>query len=160
MILASAGRYSFGAQGSDAYAGPVGEVSFDQLDFLYMPSRDVARDLAFYTEVLGAEIVFAIERFETRVAQVGLTEGGPRLLLAEHLEGDAPVLVYRVPDLDVTIAELERRGLDIEARFGIPHGSCAAFRAPGGQRLAVYELTRPEADARLAGRRDFGPAPR
>jgi hypothetical protein len=27
--------------------------------------------------------------------------------------------------------------------------------APGGQRLAVYELTRPQADERLAGRRDF-----
>jgi hypothetical protein len=25
----------------------------DALDFLYMPSRDVAADLSFYTEVLG-----------------------------------------------------------------------------------------------------------
>jgi catechol 2,3-dioxygenase-like lactoylglutathione lyase family enzyme len=135
----------------------MGDAPFDELDFLYMPSRDVARDLAFYTEVLGAEVVFAIEAFDTRVAQVRLTDGGPRLLLAEHLEGDAPVLVHRVPDLDAAIAELERRGLETEARFGIPHGPCAAFRAPGGQRLAVYELTRPGADAHLAGRHDFGP---
>jgi hypothetical protein len=78
-------------------------------------------------------------------------------LLAEHLEGDAPVLVYRMGDLDTTMAELERRGLRTESRFGIPHGPCAAFRAPGGQRLVVYELTRPRADARLAGRHDFGP---
>jgi hypothetical protein len=27
--------------------------------------------------------------------------------------------------------------------------------APGGQRLAIYELTRPAAAERLAGRRDF-----
>jgi catechol 2,3-dioxygenase-like lactoylglutathione lyase family enzyme len=142
----------------DPYAGAVGDVSFEQLDFLYMPSRDVARDLDFYTEVLGAEIVFAIEAFGTRVAQVRLTDGGPRLLLAEHLEGDAPVLVFRVPDLDAAVAELERRGLDTGARFGFPHGPCVEFHAPGGQRLAIYELTRPEADARLAGRHDFGPA--
>jgi catechol 2,3-dioxygenase-like lactoylglutathione lyase family enzyme len=135
------------------------DAPFDELDFLYMPSRDVARDLAFYTEVLGAEVVFAIEAFDTRVAQVRLTDGGPHVLLAEHLEGDAPVLVHRVPDLDAAIAELERRGLETEARFGIPHGPCAAFRAPGGQRLAVYELTRPGADAHLAGRHDFGPDP-
>ena len=125
-----------------------------------MPSRDVARDLAFYTDVLGAEIVFAIERFGTRVAQVRLTEEGPRLLLAEHLEGEAPVLGYRVPDLDAAIAGLERRGLDVEARFEIPYRPCAAFRAPGGQRLALYELARPEVQARLAGRRDFGPRQR
>ena len=36
---------------------------------------------------MGAEVLFAIEAFVTRVAQVGLTGGGPRLLLAEHLEG-------------------------------------------------------------------------
>jgi len=136
----------------------MGDVSFDRLDFLYMPSRDVAGDLAFYTEVLGAEIVFAIEAFGTRVAQVRLVEGSPRLLLAEHLEGDAPVLVHRVTDLDATIAELERRGLEVGARFGIPHGPCAEFHAPGGQRLAIYERSRPEADDRLAGRQDFGPA--
>jgi hypothetical protein len=42
-----------------------------------------------------------------------------------------------------------------EARFGIPHGPCAAFGARG-QRLAVNVLTRPGADAGLAGRHDLG----
>ena len=130
---------------------------FDQLDFLYFPSRDVAADLAFYTDALGGEVVFAIEAFGTRVAQVRVTEGGPRLLLAGHLEGEAPVLVYRVGNLDEAIATLERRGAEIEARFGIPHGPGATLRSPGGQRLAIYELTRPEADQRLEGRRDFEP---
>jgi hypothetical protein len=119
-----------------------------------MPSSDVARDLVFYTELLGGEVVFAIEAFDTRVAEVRVA-GGPRLVLAEHLGGDAPVLVHRVADLDATLAELEQRGVEVEARFGIPHGPCASFRAPGGQRLAAYELTRPEADERFAGRRDF-----
>ena len=131
---------------------------FDQLDFLYVPSRNVAADLAFYTDELGGEVVFAIEAFGTRVAQVRVTDGGPRLLLAGHLEGDAPVLVYRVGNLDEAIATLERRGAEIEARFGIPHGPGATLRSPGGQRLAIYELTRPEADQRLEGRRDFEPS--
>ena len=125
-----------------------------QLDFVYAPSSDVARDLAFYEEVLGAEVVFAIEAFGTRVAEVSLAEGA-RLILAEHLEGDAPVLVHRVADLEETLAELERRGGEVEARFGIPHGPCASLRTPGGQHLALYELTRPGTDERFAGRRDF-----
>ena len=131
---------------------------FEALDFVYMPSRDVARDLAYFTDVLGAEPVFAIEAFGTRVAQVKLTGDGPRLMLAGHLEGEAPVFVHRVANLEAALAELEARGARIEARFGIPHGPCASLHAPGGQRLAVYELTRPEADERLAGRMDFSGA--
>jgi hypothetical protein len=132
------------------------DAGFESLDFVYMPSSDVVADLAFYADVLGADVVFAIEAMGTRVAQVRLTGAGPRLLLADHLEGDAPVLVHRVSDFDAEIERLRGRGLELEASFGIPHGPCATFRAPGGQRLAIYELTRPEADAHLEGRRDFG----
>jgi predicted enzyme related to lactoylglutathione lyase len=130
----------------------------ESFDFLYMPSTDVAADLAYYRDVLGAEIVFAIERFGTRVAQLKLA-GGPRLMVAEHLEGDAPFLVHRVDDLEAAAAEVEERGGEIEERFGIPHGPGAAFRTPGGQRLAFYELTRPGADEMLSGRMDFDPKP-
>ena len=60
---------------------------------------------------------------------------GPRLLLAEHLGPDEqPLLVHRVDDLEAKVAELEGRGLEVEARFGIPHGPGAALRTPGGQR--------------------------
>ena len=133
------------------------DPGFESLDFLYMPSTDVAADLAFYVDVLGGEVAFAIEAMGTRVAQVKLTDDGPRLLLADHLEGEAPVLVHRVADFDSAVTSLESRGLEIDASFGIPHGPCATFRTPGGQRLAIYELTRPEANTRFEGRRDFGP---
>jgi hypothetical protein len=128
---------------------------FDQLDFLYMPSRDVAADIAHFTEGLGGRLVFAIERFGTRVAMVDITGGPPAVLLAEHLEGDRPVLVYRVADLDQTITGLSERGVHIAARFGIPHGPGAELVMPGPQRVALYELTRPEVVERLSGRRDF-----
>ena len=128
---------------------------FERLDFLYMPSRDVAADVAYFTEVLGAELVFAIEAFGTRVAMVALADEPPALLFAGHLEGERPVLVYRVRNLDTAMDELERRGWSREARFGIPHGPCCEVQTPGGHRVAIYELTRPEAADRLAGRRDF-----
>jgi hypothetical protein len=134
----------------------VGIAPFEELDFVYMPSRDVEADLRYYSNVLGAEVVFAIEAFGTRVAEVKVSPGPSRLILAEHLEGEAPVLVYRVDDLEGAITSLEERGLEIEAQFGFPHGPAAEFRSPGGQRLAIYELTRPGADERLTGRFDFG----
>jgi hypothetical protein len=89
---------------------------------------------------------------------VKLADGGPRLLLAGHMEGEAPVVLHRVNDLDATVTELKERGAAIEAEFGFPHGPAAELRTPGGQRLAFYELARPEADERLSGRMDFEPA--
>jgi predicted enzyme related to lactoylglutathione lyase len=134
-------------------------AAIESFDFLYMPSTDVARDLGFYRDVLGAEIIFAIEAFGTRVAQVRLSDGGPRLLLAGHLEGEAPVVLHRVDDLDATVEELKGRGATIEAEFGFPHGPAVELTTPGGQRLGFYELTRPGADEHLAGRMDFEPEP-
>jgi hypothetical protein len=129
-------------------------VPFDQLDFLYMPSADVAGDVAQFVDVLGAALVFAIEAFGTRVAMVRLGDG-PALLFAGHLDGERPYLVYRVADLDAAAAELRARGFDPGPRLGIPHGPIHAFSTPGGHRVAIYELTRPEVAERLAGRRDF-----
>ena len=128
---------------------------FDSLDFVYLPSRDVAVELERYTESFGASLVFAIEAFGTRVAMLRLTESGPAILLAEHLEGEPPVLVFRVDDLDASVRELQARGVEVAARFGIPHGPAVELAMPGPQRFALYALTRPEARDRLAGRRDF-----
>jgi hypothetical protein len=128
---------------------------FGQLDFVYMPSRDVAADLEQLSGGVGAEPVFAIEAFGARVAMVALGDGPPNLLLADHLEGERPIFVYRVPDLDKAMAELEWRGVDPGPRFGIPHGPCCSFSTPGGHRIALYERARPQADERFAGRRDF-----
>jgi hypothetical protein len=120
-----------------------------------MPSRDVAAEAEHLVQVLGGRLVFAIEAFGARVAMVRLGDDSPDLLLADHLTGERPILVYRVADLDGAIESLEARGWEPEPRFGIPHGPCCSFRAAGGHRLAIYELTRPEATERFAGRRDF-----
>jgi hypothetical protein len=54
---------------------------FQQLDFLYTPSRDVATDLVYFTEVLGGRVVFAVEAMGTRVAAVQFTTDPPLVLL-------------------------------------------------------------------------------
>jgi catechol 2,3-dioxygenase-like lactoylglutathione lyase family enzyme len=128
---------------------------FDELDFIYMPSHDVAADLRWFTDVLGARLIFAVEGMGTRVAMLELTDQPPRILLAEHLEGDRPVLVYRVPDLAAAMAELETRGWQRGFMLEIPHGPICSFTSPGGHRLAIYQLTRPEVGDHFAGQRDF-----
>ena len=129
---------------------------FEQLDYVYMPSRDVAADVAYFIETLGAKLVFAIDAMGIRVAMVELGEESPRVLLAGHLEGERPILVYRVPQLADAMATLESRGWTPEGTFEIPQGPCCSFSTPGGHRIAIYELRRPEVVAHFAGRRDFG----
>jgi catechol 2,3-dioxygenase-like lactoylglutathione lyase family enzyme len=120
-----------------------------------MPSRDVAADVEWFCEMLGARLVFAIEAYGGRVAMVALGDDRPALLFADHLDGEAPVLVYRVADLEAAGAALREGGFDPGPELGIPHGPLYSFAAPGGQRVALYELTRPGAAEHLEGRRDF-----
>jgi hypothetical protein len=128
---------------------------FGSLDFLYTPSSDVAADVQYFTRTLGGKLVFAIDSNGTRVAAVELTGGPPLVLFADHVEGDRPILVYRVPDLTSALDSLEERGWKREATLEIPHGPCCSFRTPGGHRIAVYELTRPEVAEHFSGRVDF-----
>jgi hypothetical protein len=130
-------------------------LPFMQLDFLYCPSDDVAAEASYFTDVLGGELVFAIESGGTRVAALQLTGGPPLLSLADHVEGDRPILVFRVDDLAASLAELQSRGWQRADTFEIPHGPCCSFRTAGGHRVALYQLTRPEVAAHFEGRRDF-----
>ena len=131
-------------------------MAIDALDVLYVPSRDVEANVRFYRDSWEVASCSRSKRKGTRVAEIALAPQGPRLLLADHLSGDAPVLLHRVSDLDQTLAEFAMRGLRLEAQVELPLGPCATFRSPGGQRLGLYQLTRPQVDEHFAGRADFG----
>jgi hypothetical protein len=135
--------------------GTLGEVTFGQLDFLYTPSADVVADCRYFREVLGAEIVFAIEAMGTKVAMIRLSGEGPAILLTDHLDGDRPILVYRVENLADAVAALEARGWPRGRLLELPPGPACSFETPGGHRLALYELSRPIVLESFAGRRDF-----
>ena len=130
-------------------------LPFLSLDFLYTPSSDVAGDRTYLVDVVGGRPVFAVEGMGARVAAVALTEGPPLVLLTDHVDGDRPILVYRVAEFDAALSALESRGWEPVGSFEIPHGPCCSFTTPGGHRIAVYELTRPEAARHFDGRFDF-----
>jgi hypothetical protein len=128
---------------------------FEQLDFIYEPSQDVARDMQWFAGVLGARIVFAVEAMDTRVAMLELSSGPPAIVLTGHLEGERPIFIYRVADLGAAMAELRGRGWHEERVVEIPMGPCCSFEAPGGHRVALYQATRSEVIHHFEGRRDF-----
>ena len=135
--------------------GTLAHTVFEQLDYIYEPSPDVATDIVYFEKVLGGRIVFAVEGMGARVAMVQLTEGPPHILLTDHLGGDRPIFIYRVDDLDHALAQLESRGWSPEGRLEIPMGPCCSFTTPGGHRIALYQMARPEVARHFEGRRDF-----
>jgi hypothetical protein len=133
----------------------VAPIAFEALDFLYTPSRDVPADMADFVDGLAARVVFAIEDGGIQAALLELTDGPPRVLLTSHVEGDRPIMVYRVPDHDAAVRDLKARGWTPVRSLEIPQGPCSSFRTPGGHRVAIYENVRPFVLEHFSGRRDF-----
>ena len=129
-------------------------MSLGQLDYLYTPSRDVPADMRYFRDVLGGTVVFAFDRDGTRVAMIRLGDG-PAILLTDHLEGDRPILVYRVERLAHALGELQAHGWTRETTIELPPGPACSFRTPGGHRIAVYEPTRPGVVESFTGQFDF-----
>jgi hypothetical protein len=86
---------------------------------------------------------------------VEMTAGPPHLLFTDHVEGQTPILIYRVGDLNATLEALTADGWEKNSVFEIPQGPCCSFRTPSGHRLAVYEMSRPEVAAHFRDRIDF-----
>ena len=117
-----------------------------RLEYLYMGSKDVARDLAYYVDVLGAEVVWDFSDFGTRVAGLRLWEEGPMLLLAGHRHAPSLLPVFAVGSFARVEPELRRRGWRPDGgKFGIPDGDCYLFKDPSGNEMAIYEDSRPHA---------------
>ncbi len=127
---------------------------FLSLDFVYVPTPDVNAAADHYVELFGAHLEWKVRGMGTMVACLRVSQDGPSVLLSGHLEGENPILVYRVVDYDATIAHLRAEELTDIRELEIPHGPCASFRAPGGQRVAVYQLVRPGVEAHFTGRFD------
>lgn len=128
---------------------------FLSLDYLYVPARDINAAITYYTEILGGELLWKIHEFNAWVACVRLSKSQPLLLLADHLEGNSPILIYQVENLKKSIAALQARGWVAESGpFEIPNGPCFRFHDPMGTRLAIYENQRAGVDQKFAGRFD------
>ena len=135
-------------------SGKTGREVLLSLDYVYVPTANVQAAAQRYVDVFGAQLVWRVRGMGTVVACLRVTEEGPAILLSGHLRGENPVLVYRVESYQRSVDTLRANGVHPLTELEIPHGPCASFRAPGGQRYAIYELVRPGAAAHFDGRFD------
>jgi predicted enzyme related to lactoylglutathione lyase len=120
-------------------------TALGKLEYLYIGTADFDRDCAYYTQVLGAERVWAFHAFEARVAAFRVCQG-PLFLLADHRPAPSSMPVLAVADLDATVAALKARGWQSEGEaFEIPNGTCYRFADPSGNPYALFQNDRPSA---------------
>ena len=74
---------------ADEHPSPT-QSPLEQLDFVYLPSADVAADLRYFTEVLGPGRSSPWKAWAREWPWWSSPTGPPRLLLAGHLEGERP----------------------------------------------------------------------
>ena len=118
-------------------------VPFGPLRYLYVGSSDIQKDLDYYTTILGAEKVWDLSSFGTRVAALRLGQG-PLLLLADHRPVRSCILIFQVEDLAAVSKRLREKGWKPEGeKFEIPEGPCYRFNDPSGNPLALLQIVRP-----------------
>ena len=116
---------------------------FGKIEYLYVGTSDFERDLAYYTDVLGAKVIWNRHAFGAKVAALRLCEG-PQYLLADHRPAPSCMPLFEVLDLKATAKHLRSRGWKSEGRsFEIPPGPCILFKDPSGNELALFENVRP-----------------
>jgi len=116
-----------------------------RLEYLYVGTAAFDRDVAYYRDVLGAEVVWAFAAFGAKVAALRVCDG-PLLLLADHRPAPSCMPVLAVENLEVTVGELKKRCWQSEGEpFEIPNGPCYRFTDPSGNPLALFQNLRPNA---------------
>lgn len=114
------------------------------LEYLYVASSDVARDLDYYSRVLGAKVVWDFSEFGTRVAAVELAQRPPLFILAGHRTPPNVLPIFAVDDLAAAEKALRKRGWQPEGTsVEVPDGPCYLFKDPSGNELAILGFVRP-----------------
>lgn len=117
-----------------------------RLEYLYVGSADVAADLAFYRDALGARVAWDFADFGTRVAGVELGARPPLYVLAGHRPPRSVLPIFVVEDLDAMERALRDRGWDGEGhRVEVPDGPVRVLKDPTGNEVGLLESVRPRA---------------
>lgn len=116
----------------------LGEVAY-----LYVGSENVGRDLDFYLDGLGAELVWRFKAMGAEVAAVRMGPG-PLVLLADHRPVPSVLPIWECPELDAAVEALRASGwTGKETLFEVPDGPCAVLEDPSGNQLALLNRLRP-----------------
>lgn len=112
--------------------------------FLYVGSKDTARDAQFWVDK-GARKVWHFKAFGAEVAALDVGPG-PLILLADHRPAASILPIYEVTDIDASRTALIAAGWKPEGPvFEVPNGPVLMLKDPSGVEVAILEDRRPGA---------------
>ncbi len=114
-------------------------IQVEDLDFILMPSRDVERSKAFYTDILGLPLDVDSPRWvEVLAGGATLAIWNPEAIGRPFAPTTNPVAL-RVPDVAEARSQLEAAGVTFNADT-IDSGVClmAPFSDPDGNQLMLH----------------------
>jgi catechol 2,3-dioxygenase-like lactoylglutathione lyase family enzyme len=117
-------------------------VRVEQVDFISIPTRDLARALRWYRDVLGLP-ESEVSDGELETANVTLSFWQPEREDLPFAPNEAGFAI-RVPDVSAARAELEAKGVEFIAETwdsGVCH--FAAFRDPDGNTIILHRRYAP-----------------
>lgn len=100
---------------------------FGSLDFVYILAPNIESSLDYYKNTLGGELLWKIHAYGVWVACIIPSEAEPYIIIANHLEKNDIVLIYRVSNLENTIFQLRSKGWEEEKMLEIPPDPCYTF---------------------------------
>jgi hypothetical protein len=114
--------------------------------YLYVGSADVRRDLAYWNEALGADLVWRFQAFGADVAAVRLRADGPLVLLADHRPVPSCLPIFAVDNIETMATWLRETGWGpTTTRVEVPDGPCLVLQDPSGNEIGVLQQVRPTA---------------
>lgn len=119
-------------------------IQVEELDFILLPTRDLDRAKAFYTETLGLPLDVDSSRWvEVRAGGITLAIWNPEAMGFPFAPSPNPVAL-RVPDVAAARNELEEAGVEF-AGDTMDSGVChmAPFSDPDGNQLMLHRRYAP-----------------
>lgn len=114
-----------------------------RLEYLYVGSADVEKDLAFYRDVLGARVVWDFSDFGTRVAGVEAGARPPLYIVAGHRPAGSVLPIFLVEDLRATEKALRARGWAGDGHtVEVPDGPVLLVKDPSGNEIGLLDPVR------------------
>jgi hypothetical protein len=114
--------------------------------YLYIGTNDVTRDLAYWNEALGADLVWRFQAFGADVAAVRLNDSAPLVVLADHRPAPSCLPIFAVRSVETAATWLRETGWGpTTTRVEVPDGPCLVLRDPSGNEAGLLEQVRPTA---------------
>jgi catechol 2,3-dioxygenase-like lactoylglutathione lyase family enzyme len=140
--LSAAGVRECHLPASDTGGSVALKVHVDQVDFISIPTRDLARALAWYRDMLGLP-ESAVSEGELEAPNITLSFWEPERDDVPFVANEAGFAV-RVADVAVALTELEAKGVEFIGETwdsGVCH--FAAFRDPDGNTVILHRRYAP-----------------